>query len=460
GAARLADPADPSAGYVVSGAHAYAEPGSYQVLITVDDAGLGKQVGITAQVWAAADATDRATLEWEIRLAGLFEDQQSRYTPASYAVFAEALAAARALAASEPLLKHLVAPAVTRLAGAENALVDAVDTSVLTVLILEAESMLAEPGKWVPANLPALSQAVSHARTLLAGSPTEAEVLAETTDLARAMSAVLPLGDKSVLAALLAVADSLDASRFTPASWNPLAAAVASGRPVMADAAATVYAVETAVAAIEQALDNLVLRAAKSGLASAVSVARSVQENSALYQPSSLTGLAEALAAAAAVLADENATSAEVTAVQTALVVKIAAVKLRATGSLTAGQLGPQAAALAALAPDGVAAKVAASQGVALAAPAKAKAKAKARVSLAGKAKAGAKLRVAVTGASAKSGIVVKWYRDGKRIAKAAGRSYKVRRADVGARISVKVKAASPGGGKTVIGAAKTKKIR
>jgi hypothetical protein len=383
-----------------------------------------------------------------IKIATLFEDQASRWTVETYTPFAQALAAARALPALEPVATPAQIEAVVQaLVAAQNALVQEVDTSALVNLIAVANARLADPSGWVSSKLAALQTAVDDSEALLLTHPTQEQVTAQAVVLAQALAAVLPLGDKSVLIALISVAQSLNSEQFTPSTWAAVAAAVVSGGLVVADDEASVDDVEQATTALEEALNNLVLRAAKAGLKSALDVAASILANAALYVPSTLTALRAAYEAGLVVYNDPNATQTQVAAAQAAVIAGIAQARLRtvpAGAPLAAGLISPQAAANIAQAPQGITNKIKTAQTAAsntvlktFTKTPKPKVKGQARVGKKVKAQAG-------TWAPAPS-LSYQWYRGAKAIKNATNTTYRVRPADLGKRLSVKITATKTG---------------
>jgi hypothetical protein len=177
-------------------------------------------------------------------------------------------------------------------------------------------------------------------------------------------------------------------------------------------------------------------------------------DNAAAYVPASLSGLAAALASANAVQADDDATTAQVTAAQTALIASIAAVRLKASGAgaaplAAAGTLLPAAAAAKAAPAPGPGAK--AVQAKFAKAP---------KPTIAGAKAVGKKLKAKAGAWSQAPELSYQWYRGGKRIAKATGPVYKLKPADRGQRIRVKVTARQAGFATAVKASAKTKRIK
>jgi hypothetical protein len=170
---------------------------------------------------------------------------------------------------------------------------------------------------------------------------TQEQVTVQATDLAVAIAAVVLKGDKSVLIALINAAQSLREADFTPSSWARLAVALTDAIAVRDNPDASTHDVEGTYQALTGALEGLVLRAAKAGLKSSIDVATSILANAALYIPSTLVGLREALDGAQAVYANPDATQAEVSTAQAALLAKIAGARLRAAPVGMSGSLLP-----------------------------------------------------------------------------------------------------------------------
>ncbi|MDR3201615.1 MAG: FIVAR domain-containing protein, partial [Bifidobacteriaceae bacterium] len=417
------------------------------------DAAVAALVGVPP--WNLVDVGPLAVA---VALSGLYESQASRYTPESYAPLAEALAQGRDIVARGQAPAITVDQAIAALQAAVNGLVEATDTSVLEALIAQARQILDNPADYVSAKLPQLQAALDAARAALAQPGlTQDQALAASIALAGSMSQVHARGDKSGLAALIAVTEGLDSARYTPASWAPVITALAAARTVNADPEASVFDVSGVFDALDGALRGLLLSAAKAGLVSAMGVGEAIAANSGAYVPASIAGLPAAMAAARDVNADPNATTAQVTAAQTALVNAIAGVRLRLNGASPAGLAGGvvlPAAALAKAAVDPAAVAAAGAPGAGAVKALKA-----ARPKIAGQAVVGKKLRAKAGAWTPAAHLAYQWYRGGKAIAKATKAVYKVKRADRGKKISVKV-TGSKSGYAAVTKASAKKKIK
>ncbi|MDR0504794.1 MAG: FIVAR domain-containing protein [Bifidobacteriaceae bacterium] len=356
-----------------------------------------------------------------INLYALFETNQAAYTAASFAPLAQALADARALLDAGAASQAQIDQAIVALRSAADNLQAAADKSALGSLIDIAQGILDNPSSWVPTKLAELQTALSAARLVF----DDADASQSTVDqalstLSGALAGVLPLADKSLLAALVTLTEGLTATQYTPVTWTVVATALASAQAVLADQNADAYAAEDAADALEAALTALALRAPRAGLESAIQIAGAILSHQADYYPSSLVGLAEAYSAAQTAQANLNATVAEISAAQTALVQAIAKAKLRPTSP----------------APLPAATTSAANTVTALPAAALTKAK----VSLSGKARVGQTVKAKVVGKLAPgSKASWQWYRAGKAIAGATKAAHKVAKADRGKRLTVRL---------------------
>ena len=112
--------------------------------------------------------------------------------------------------------------------------------------------------------------------------------------------------DKTALKAAIDAAGSLDQNRFTPESWQVLAEALTNAQSVYANAEATESDVTSATSALEDAQKNLVAKADKSALQTAIDAAGELDSNA--YTEATWAAVATALETANTVLQDANAT--------------------------------------------------------------------------------------------------------------------------------------------------------
>ena len=125
--------------------------------------------------------------------------------------------------------------------------------------------------------------------------------------------------DKTALNALIAQADLLSESAYTPNSWNGFAEALAEAKTVAADASADQAAVDAAEEALQTAMDALITRADKDSLWEAIWIAENdVEEED--FTPESYAEFAEVLENVKEIANDPNATQAQVSEAYDALI--------------------------------------------------------------------------------------------------------------------------------------------
>jgi len=166
--------------------------------------------------------------------------------------------------------------------------------------------------------------------------PVKADDAVVSATLRSVIDAILALApavsepdQRPYLEALIAFAESLDPNAYTPNTWTPLALALSVAILVRDNPASTPGEIESVLTALIDAMQSLIARANKTGLASAIQLGDSILANSEAYVPASLVALIAELPKARAVYDDGNATQAQVSTAQSALVVALAAVRVR-----------------------------------------------------------------------------------------------------------------------------------
>jgi hypothetical protein len=191
-------------------------------------------------------------------------------------------------------------------------------------------------------------------------------------------------------------------------------------------------------------------------LGTAISVGQAIWNNRVLYVPSTITGLQAALTAAQAVYADDDATVAEVSQAQTALIAAIALAKLRPVGSAPAPSVLPVSTALKVAQTPEVAKQALTVTITAKSTRTFAQAP---RPKVKGQATVGKKVKAKVGAWVPAPALSYQWYRGAKAIKNATKASYKVRPSDLGKRLSVKVTAVKAGYGEKAKRSAKTVRV-
>ena len=276
----------------------------------------------------APEVVDTTVLEAALAVAnGLVE---TNYTASSWAAFVEARDAASALIAP---------PADARIDGATQADVDqaiadllAAQGGLVSIAALAAAvdtSAALVEDDYTPETWTVFAEALMGAKVVLADADaTAGEVDAALTALSGALDQLKEFVYTDTLSALIASAEKLIESNYTPESWAPFAQALAAAKAVLAEANATQAQVEEASAALIAARDGLVEVAVtpepepedvdRTALQAAIDSATPLVQ--AAYTPESWAPFALALETAQAVLVDEEATQAEVDAATTGLI--------------------------------------------------------------------------------------------------------------------------------------------
>ena len=287
-----------------------------------------------AEATAALTGTKAAlvsvvVLKAAVALAGSLVE--SDYSPETWAPFLAAKQAAEAVLANAASTQSEVDAATVALLAAQQALtpfVEPVDTSVLAAALAVANGLVEgdyTSGSWGPfAEARDAAQAVLDAASstedvaglaALAAPPTQEDVTKATTDLLAAQAKLVSI---AALAATTATAAAFIEDDYTPESWAGFASALAGAQVVLADPDASQSEVDGAQVALTSAIGNLKALVHTGALEALVASADLLLE--ADYTPESWPPFRDALAAAKAVLADEDPTQAEVDAAAVALV--------------------------------------------------------------------------------------------------------------------------------------------
>jgi hypothetical protein len=344
----------------------YTESSWRAVELAVDGAYAALEDGDPDEIGAAYEALDAAWKGLAVRVApgdvavgelrvvlGIARqhaaDQEAygAFTGESFAGLEEALADA------EAVLGNLRDASLARVTGATGALRDAIaelvpgiSVSGLGRIVAHAQSLI-DSGRYAPGSLVDLRYAVEDARGVLGDDlATAADVLRAGVALLNAMAAVVETVDSSGLEELIGFAETLDEAGYTAASWAKVAAAAQAAQGVVdTPGGPSAAAVTSAYGELLEALNGLVVRPVKTGLATAISLAQSVVSHLSLYAPSSVAGLGPVFVAARAVNADPEASQEQVDEAESALLAQVVLARYKADISA----LGSAAAAAAAV---------------------------------------------------------------------------------------------------------------
>ena len=307
-------------------ANLYANWAEYEALYNVakeiDQSVVYDKNGEQAEVDAAAEALANFQLEdktlsydkWNAAVNAIPADLAG-FKPASVTAYEAAKAQAEAdkdaaVAALDQTALDAAADALT----AAIALLEAkADNSALVAAVARASALLEEnytPDSWVAADL---ANVLAAANVVLANGDATAEEIAEQVAAIEAAEDKLVVkADKAALLEALQAAQALveNEAAYTPASFAEanLAAVMADAQVVYDDDNATAQAVADAITALKAAEAKLVLKADKAALEAAINT-EVVLENAT---SATLAAYNEALEAAQAVLADDNASEEEV----------------------------------------------------------------------------------------------------------------------------------------------------
>ena len=193
-----------------------------------------------------------------------------------------------------------------------------VDKTNLNALIAQAEAM--DSTLYTGDSWNALMTVLAGAKVVAAADPTtQAEIDAAYAALLAAVEALAARADITALEALIAEGDKKVQEQYVSDPWTAFAEALAAAKAVVADTNATQEEVDAAAAALQTAMDALVLRGDKTQLRALIDEADVLFERN--YTPESWTNadIEAALAAAIVVYTDPDATQEEVDAAAEAL---------------------------------------------------------------------------------------------------------------------------------------------
>ncbi|MDR1152269.1 MAG: glycoside hydrolase family 3 C-terminal domain-containing protein [Bifidobacteriaceae bacterium] len=273
----------------------------------------------------------KSLLEALIASAGHAFPAASPYTSASWSAYQAALSAASALVAAPSPSASDLAAARASLEGAIAALVARPSTAPLAAAVDVARAV-ATSG-YTAASVARLASAIAEAGGVLAqAEPSAGAIQSAISQVNAALAALVvapPAAQPNAGAgqALVSLIDAVTAAapaadQYTGASWAAYQSALAQAR---AAGTGDTAAAEAARTALQAAVSGLVPRASTAGLNAAVGAAKAVKPEG--YSTASVAALNAAIAAAEALTAPgkaDSVTAAEVAAAQTALNAAIA----------------------------------------------------------------------------------------------------------------------------------------
>ncbi|WP_440896570.1 discoidin domain-containing protein [Amphibacillus sp. Q70] len=291
----------------------------------VDEAVIALQEAVEQLELLEAEEVDKSELETLVALQ--VDKLEADYTEESWEVFADALSHAEAVIADETATQTEVDEAIVALQDAVEQLKpvepEVVDKENLATLVADAKEM--DEADYTPETWDYFIQILNFAEAILATE--DEEVTQEFVDLVEdlLLDAIEQLEDikiekvvKEKLEQLVTDAADYDANVYTDESYANLKAALETAQAVLADEEATQAEVDAAEANLQSAIDQLEEKkpspipeeTEKSDLAELVAEAEAL--NAADYTTESYANLVEALRAAKAILANEEATQSDV----------------------------------------------------------------------------------------------------------------------------------------------------
>ena len=188
------------------------------------------------------------------------------YSPETWAAMQAALTSAKAVRADASATQTIVDKQTELLEAAIAALQPAaaptvVDTTGLKQAITSAESLNA--ADYTPESWAAMQGALTSAQAVLADSSVTQSLADKQVELLNAAVAALQpavapvVVDTSWLEQVIASAEGLTETDYTPASWARLSAALTSARAVLADSTASQTVVNTQADLVQKAIDAL-----------------------------------------------------------------------------------------------------------------------------------------------------------------------------------------------------------
>ena len=186
---------------------------------------------------------------------------EGAYTPASWNVLEEAVAAAQIVLDDENAIDDEIAPVYDDLLKAINALKTIANKSGLKTAIDLAQNILDNADKYIAETLEGLQDELDKANAVYNnGNATQAEVDAARKALMEKVNKVRKPANKADLMEALKKANTYDLTKYTDASGEVLSAAIIAAQKVYDDPMADQKTVDEAKDALRAAMDGMVLK--------------------------------------------------------------------------------------------------------------------------------------------------------------------------------------------------------
>lgn len=258
----------------------------------------------------ATDAADFSALKAQYaRYKDLNEDD---WTEETWAALETALATTDPVNQNATSTAAEISSAATTLKTAlDNLKAKPVDKTALAAKIAEAKAL--NEDDYTSASWEIFKSVLAAAETTFnTDGMSKTEVESAVAALNDAIAALVVPGDKTDLVAEIAKVADLDENDYTPATWEALQAPFAKAIAVRDNADATQDEVDAALAALTMAINDLAFPGNKDNLSAAIAAAKAL--NKADYNTTAVTWnvFEQCIEDAEAVVADKNATQAEV----------------------------------------------------------------------------------------------------------------------------------------------------
>lgn len=258
----------------------------------------------------ATDAADFSTLKAQYATYKNLNEED--WTEESWAALEAALATTDPVNQNATSTAAEIASAAAALKTAIDGLVaKPVDKTALAAKIAEAKALKADD--YTSASWAVFAATLTAAETTYnTDGMSKTEVESAIAALTNAIAALVTPGDKTDLNAEIAKVADLDEGDYTPASWEALQAPFAKAIAIRDNADATQDEVDAALAALVMAVNDLAFPGNKDNLSAAIAAAKAL--NKADYNTTAVTWnvFEQCIEDAEAVIANVNATQADV----------------------------------------------------------------------------------------------------------------------------------------------------
>lgn len=249
-------------------------------------------------------------------IASCADLKEEDYTPITWTDFAEALAAAQTLAEEEFADQNDVDAAIAALTSAKDALTERAQKEALAAAIASVDAV--DIHSHTLATVRVLKEALATAKSLYEDlNASQADVDAAVIALEEAIANLEVRQGKDDLVDLIAEAEALDLTLYTPKTADPVRAALEEAKTVNENASAEQSEINAAIGKLFDAMEALELLADKTQLYELIEEAEAIDLSK--YTQETADKLTEALTSARAAAEDPNVGQTEVDEICSAL---------------------------------------------------------------------------------------------------------------------------------------------